>query len=157
MKDRCKQLIHTLNQHLTLHPPAQNQALGELDGLKPQGVLRGLWPPSNRHRCRGQSTPECAGTSARLRYRHKEGRLMASDDRPPSPSGFLYLETASINGNLPPPIPRRARDAFREPAIPQVEFLLPTRSGHSATCPKRRGPPPDRRVLKIKNCSEGKA
>src|ERR1700687_5748502 len=29
LKDRCKQLIHTLNQHLTLHPPAQNQALGE--------------------------------------------------------------------------------------------------------------------------------
>jgi hypothetical protein len=29
VKDRCKQLIHALNQHLTLHPPTQNQALGE--------------------------------------------------------------------------------------------------------------------------------
>ena len=31
LKDRCKQLIHMLNQDLTLHPPAQNQALH--DGL----------------------------------------------------------------------------------------------------------------------------
>jgi hypothetical protein len=29
VKDQSKQLIHTPNQHLTLHPPAQNQALGE--------------------------------------------------------------------------------------------------------------------------------
>jgi hypothetical protein len=29
VKDRCKQLIHTPNQYLTLHPSAQNQAPGE--------------------------------------------------------------------------------------------------------------------------------
>jgi len=49
--------------------------------LKPQDVLRGLWPPSNRHRCRGQSTPD-AVTSTRLRYRHREGQGMASAHTP---------------------------------------------------------------------------
>ena len=33
--------------------------------------------------------------------------------------------------SIAPPIPRRARDTFREPVISQVEFLLPTQSGNS--------------------------
>ena len=46
--------------------------------------------------------------------------------------GDRSVPSRHLAGGLAPPIPSRARDAFREPVISQVEFLLSTRSGSSA-------------------------
>src|ERR1700674_4550735 len=81
LKDRCKQLIHTLNQHLTLHPPAQNQALGEVDGLTPS-VVHYWTPPENfasahwHDRCSADHHSESCGSSGARRMRGYHPRCL---------------------------------------------------------------------------------